>query len=338
MESKIVEFNKNRKKTSEKKFIGFCLHCENKNEVYPKDVVKVSKIDRFNNKYYDLICKKCGRKYQISEWQMADQTNLKSDISSAFKSVFGKRLEEKNFVKLKKYKDLYGRMIGDEILELVLLESSKLHESTIFEVRAGVATVYRSEISLKNIELLEWTQYMSQAYVHALDNDFSLEKVQENGSCRLYNLASDDEIAAAMEKTYENFSKWFLPELDAIKNIDDAAFYFLKYKPAFCIFSDRQIQDLESGVLPTFDEKFVFLKIANKALLVNRFADYLKKRADFEINVKKDIKKGKRTTDKIDEFIEELTHKINVLNSNSKYLDLCNEVEKKNRGFLEELF
>lgn len=106
----------------------------------------------------------------------------KLTLNAAFKQVFGEALEPFGFKKIKSKYPYYVRIVGNEILHIITVNS---RPDNRFEILGGIATIYRQALSLdkKPIDNKNWLlsnfQYYRLQQILNVEREYKLDDLYE---------------------------------------------------------------------------------------------------------------------------------------------------------------
>ncbi len=147
----------------------------------------------------------------------------KLTMNAAFKMVFGKALEPLGFVKTKTKYPHYIRFVDNSFIQIIGLKKESDYD---FNITAGIATIYRSEIDLNCSPRMNcnWMIGISEFYKrsHLFDYDFEYKRsIMYFGFPKIEN----DRVINEFERALSAVKKWVLPEFEKVQTLRDVIDY-----------------------------------------------------------------------------------------------------------------
>lgn len=147
----------------------------------------------------------------------------KLTMNAAFKKVFGEALEPLGFVKAKTKYPHYIRFVDNSFIQIIGLKKESEHD---FNITAGIATIYRSEIDLNCSPRMNcnWMIGISEFYKrsHLFDHDFEYKRsIMYFGFPKIEN----DRVINEFERALNEVKKWVLPEFEKVQTLRDVIDY-----------------------------------------------------------------------------------------------------------------
>ncbi len=174
-------------------------------------------------------------------------------FNTAFKNIYSDGLAEYGFKKLKGKQPWIGRMVGDEILQVISFRGafSDMRDYKAFEVISGITTVYRKmqtldETPANNIIWLTPIQgiYKHQNYYN-VPNERSRELLK-------YSYKKEDEQSMLMviEKSLQDTKEIVIPEFDKVVDIKSCVDYYQRLlNPLLRIFTKQLYERNDMSVV-----------------------------------------------------------------------------------------
>ncbi len=159
----------------------------------------------------------------------------KLTMNAAFKQVFGEALEPLGFIKAKTKYPYYIRFVDNSFIQIIGLKKEK---ENIFNITAGIATIYRPEIDLNCSPRMNcnWLIGVSEIYqrCHLYDHD----KQYRNSIMHFGFRSSENEnIINAFKRALGEVEKWVLPEFEKMQTLYDVIDYLITvYIPGLDVF------------------------------------------------------------------------------------------------------
>ena len=156
---------------------------------------------------------------------------------SAFKSEFEKQFSQYGFKKVKSKQPYWGRMVGDEILQVITYKNEwSMRPEKAFSVWGGIATVYRKKIDLDKTpkENDAWLVDNSRLYINRMINCNEPIDKEYFKKIQAFRFNADDEsmigaIQEAIRITKENI----LLHFNSVKNISDAFSFIQTFEGSY---------------------------------------------------------------------------------------------------------
>ncbi|MGN0632696.1 MAG: hypothetical protein ACI4JW_02395 [Oscillospiraceae bacterium] len=210
----------------------------NKNEVFVEDAL-----------YEAALVLGIEPKYMVSDYEdlngMADKdTNVvpmffkkkitvseggekKLTMNAAFKQVFGEALEPLGFVKAKTKYPHYIRFVDNSFIQIIGL---KKESENVFDITAGIATIYRSEINLNCSPRMNcnWMISVSEFYRNSHEYDY-------DGKYRCsimyfgFPKFESKSVINAFERALNEVKMWVLPEFEKVQTLSDVIDYLYTF-------------------------------------------------------------------------------------------------------------
>ena len=218
----------------------------NKNEVFVEDAMQeaasvlgiepkymISEYDDFNSEAdtnSDILPLFFKKNITVSK-----NGEKKLTLNAAFKQVFGEALEPLGFVKAKTKYPYYIRFVDNSFIQIIGLKKESEND---FNIIAGIATIYRSEIELNCSPRMNcnWLIGVSEIYQrkHLYDYDRQYRKsIMHFGFPKIENKIVIKEFGRALDAVKE----WVLPEFKKVQKLSDVIDYlFTFYIPGLDIF------------------------------------------------------------------------------------------------------
>lgn len=151
----------------------------------------------------------------------------KLTLNAAFKQVFGEALEPLGFVKAKTKYPHYIRFVDNSFIQIIGL---KKESENVFNITAGIATIYRSEINLNCSPRMNcnWMIGISEFYKrsHVYDYDGKYRSNIMNFGFPKFESKS---IINAFERALNEVKKWVLPEFEKVQTLSDVIDYLYTF-------------------------------------------------------------------------------------------------------------
>lgn len=147
----------------------------------------------------------------------------KLTMNAAFKKVFGEALEPLGFVKAKTKYPHYIRFVDNSFIQIIGLKKESEYD---FNITAGIATIYRSEIDLNCSPRMNcnWMIGISEFYKrsHIFDYDGEYKRsIMYFGFPKIEN----DRVINEFERALNEVKKWVLPEFEKVQTLRDVIDY-----------------------------------------------------------------------------------------------------------------
>ena len=147
----------------------------------------------------------------------------KLTMNAAFKKVFGEALEPLGFVKAKTKYPHYIRFVDNSFIQIIGLKKESEYN---FNITAGIATIYRSEIDLNCSPRMNcnWMIGISEFYKrsHLFDHDGEYKRsIMYFGFPKIEN----DRVIKEFERALNAVKKWVLPEFEKVQTLRDVIDY-----------------------------------------------------------------------------------------------------------------
>ncbi|MBR1749831.1 MAG: hypothetical protein IJ740_02965 [Ruminococcus sp.] len=159
----------------------------------------------------------------------------KLTMNAAFKQVFGEALEPMGFVKAKTKYPYYIRFVDNSFIQIIGLKKEK---ENIFNITAGIATIYRPEIDLNCSPRMNcnWLIGVSEIYqrCHLYDHDKQYRNSIMHFGFRSFE---NENIINAFKIALGEVEKWVLPEFEKVQTLHDVIDYLIAvYFPGLDVF------------------------------------------------------------------------------------------------------
>ena len=149
----------------------------------------------------------------------------KLTMNAAFKQVFGEALEPMGFVKAKTKYPYYIRFVDNSFIQIIGLKKEK---ENIFNITAGIATIYRPEIDLNCSPRMNcnWLIGVSEIYqrCHLYDHDKQYRNSIMHFGFRSFE---NENIINAFKIALGEVEKWVLPEFEKMQTLHDVIDYLI---------------------------------------------------------------------------------------------------------------
>lgn len=150
-------------------------------------------------------------------------------LNTVFKQVFGERLKEYGFVKIKGRQPYFVRVIGDEIIHIITCKNEWCGEAGYgnFSIYGGVATVYRRAIDLtcSPRDNTNWLSSLSDIYWKSNPltyNDRKRIMLMEF----LYRKNNENSLGSQMRKALIETEKIMIPVLKQVTDLNACIEYY----------------------------------------------------------------------------------------------------------------
>jgi len=151
----------------------------------------------------------------------------KLTLNAAFKQVIGEALEPLGFIKTKTKYPYYIRFVDNSFIQIIGL---KKESENVFNITAGIATIYRSEINLNCSPRMNcnWMIGISEFYKrsHVYDYDGKYRSNIMNFGFPKFESKS---IINAFERALNEVKKWVLPEFEKVQTLSDVIDYLYTF-------------------------------------------------------------------------------------------------------------
>ena len=159
----------------------------------------------------------------------------KLTMNAAFKQVFGEALEPMGFVKAKTKYPYYIRFVDNSFIQIIGLKKEK---ENIFNITAGIATIYRPEIDLNCSPRMNcnWLIGVSEIYqrCHLYDHDKQYRNSIMHFGFRSFE---NENIINAFKIALGEVEKWVLPKFEKVQSLHDVIDYLIAvYFPGLDVF------------------------------------------------------------------------------------------------------
>ena len=189
----------------------------------------------------------------------------KLTMNAAFKQIFGEALEPMGFVKAKTKYPYYIRFVDNSFLQIIGLKKEK---ENIFNIIAGIATIYRPEIDLNCSPRMNcnWLIGVSEIYqrCHSYDHDKQYRNSIMHFGFRSFE---NENIINAFKIALGEVEKWVLPEFEKMQTLYDVIDYLITvYIPGLDVFGPdvqfyRHVDDRDGLLCFELDDPY---EIADK--------------------------------------------------------------------------
>ena len=226
----------------------------------------------------------------------------------------------------------FGRIIDAKVLQVVTVVTKKNGCDMSYSIYGGIVTAYRESVDIFekiSCSMDDWLLPLSYYYFNKFNDEYDFQNELEIHNQIILHDDTDKVILKSMEKSFEHFCKWLLPEFECMHSLLDAAVFLLKYRSGFTRINKKIY---EKGIVLKTDESRLLLDIEEKSALIRTYEGNLKKRNEFY-----KVKLNKATdqidiTKNVDEFIE----KICLIEANEMY-SLNSETIMKNEKVFTSL-
>lgn len=189
-------------------------------------------------------------KYMVSDYEdfeseVAEDTNVVQlffkkknernlSLNAAFKQVFGEALEPLGFIKAKTKYPYYIHFVDNSFIQIIGLKKER---ENVFNIIAGIATIYRPEIDLNCSSRMNcnWLIGVSEIYKrsHLYDYDRRYRiSIMNFGFPKFENKS----VIKAFERALDAVKEWVLPEFEKVQTLSDVIDYlFTFYMPGLDI-------------------------------------------------------------------------------------------------------
>ncbi len=164
-------------------------------------------------------------------------------FNTVFKNIYSEGLAECGFKKLKGKQPWIGRMIGDEILQVISFRGtfSDMRDYKAFEVISGITTVYRKMQTLDETPAnnMMWLITIQGIYKHQNYYNVPNERSRE---LLKYSYKKEDEQSMLMviEKSLQDTKEIVIPEFDKVVDIKSCVEYYQRMlSPLLQIYDDE---------------------------------------------------------------------------------------------------
>ena len=210
----------------------------NKNEVFVEDAMQeaasvlgiepkymISEYDDFNSEAdtnSDILPLFFKKNITVSK-----NSEKKLTLNAAFKQVFGEALEPLGFVKAKTKYPHYIRFVDNSFIQIIGL---KKESENVFDITAGIATIYRSEINLNCSPRMNcnWMISVSEFYRNSHEYDYDGKyrcSIMYFGFPKFENKS----VINAFERALNEVKKWVLPEFEKVQTLSDVIDYIYTF-------------------------------------------------------------------------------------------------------------
>ena len=218
-----------------------------------------------------------GNIVDLNQYRAGGQPPLvkKRSLNKVFNDVFGEGLGPLGFVKIKGPQPYFVRLVGDEIIHIVMYIPRL---GTHFEIRGGVATVYRSQLSLdeRPFNNINWSRSLVTFYedsnpfgenlkysVHDLQEFFYEEETICNGREQVAQTSNHRRtITDAVEQSLRLTTEIMVPEFNKLTDIDSCMDYFIKNSLFIDGLFAKLYENFENAI--NYNEDLLLVKSGNR--------------------------------------------------------------------------
>ena len=151
-------------------------------------------------------------------------------FNACMKKHFDEAFGPYGFKKLKSKYPYWGRMIGDEILQIITYKNEwSMKPYKDFSIWGGVATVYRKKIDLDiSPKDQDWI-IDARDFFRRKNSDF--EEIQKKTGCsnNLFLIGNDENMIDRVRNAVNLFLKYMMPEFERINNIQSCYDFFVRH-------------------------------------------------------------------------------------------------------------
>lgn len=159
----------------------------------------------------------------------------KLTLNAAFKQVFGEALEPLGFVKAKTKYPYYIRFVDNSFIQIIGL---KKESENVFNITAGIATLYRSEIDLNCSPRMNCNWLIGVSEIYKGNHLYNYDRQYRSNIMNFgFPKFESESIINAFERALDEVKKWVLPEFEKVQTLSDVIDYlFTFYIPGLDIF------------------------------------------------------------------------------------------------------
>lgn len=284
------------------------------------------------NEVFESECsiafEKAGPKITVT----SSSSEKKLTVSSAFKKVYEEKLKPIGFVRVNNPYNYFIRNLNDEIISVITMVSDKIGGIQKITVLGGIATIHRKQIDFSispESGMNYWLFGTSSFYSRQLSDNYRSDYSSEIASFTISNDCNNCELLFRFEKSFEYVNKWTLPVLNEVTDTLSAVEYFLKYSGSCLYFKEDAFQ--KGNYLPS-NESLMLARIKQVDSLIQNYEDYLVRYNKFMDRINQPLRKYD-----VYKAVSELRDRINIINSDEKYIRLLEKWESDNIKILCEL-
>ncbi len=192
-------------------------------------------------------------------------------LDGAFKKIYGEELAKYGFKKIKGRQPYFGRLIGDEIVQVITYMNNYCLQQGYkeFTVYGGVATVYRQELTLNEPPRNNgWIKTNVKIYARTNPDTYD-----ENFAKKIFSFFYKQQDKASLEEavrySLEITKQIMLPEFNKITDLNTCMDYFYKLNLAKNIYDDKETfgNNITNNY---YDEGLLHLKVENQETYISR--------------------------------------------------------------------
>ena len=302
----------------------------NKIDLLVQDESYALKCEEYKNRNKQLLSD--GMINNITSTAENNNLEKKLTVNSAFKKVYEEKLKPFGFVRINNPYNYFIRNLNDEIISVITMISDKRGGTKRITVLGGIATTHRKKIDFSvppESVLNYWLFGTSVFYSRQCPDDYKTEYSSEIESFTISDDYNNDELISTFEKSFEYVNKWTIPVLNEVKDTFSAAEYFLKYSASCLYFKEEAFQ--KDNYLSS-NESLILARIKQQDALIQSYMNYLKKYNDFMDKTDQPLRKYDLQKEE-----DKLREKINIINSDEKYIRLLKEWEIENIMILNRI-
>lgn len=170
-------------------------------------------------------------------------------LNAAFVKVFGEALEPLGFKKIKNRHPYYVRVINGEILHIVTY-SKERDEKNIFDIYAGVATVYRHEINFSDLDACRcFMPLKTPRQYHYYDFEFNPETSnmpEPTFRYEIQSIADNKSIIDAFSEALKDTMLYIIPVLSKASTLEKCITFFKTHTVRMQIYSPNDNYGIKS--------------------------------------------------------------------------------------------
>jgi hypothetical protein len=148
-------------------------------------------------------------------------------LNGTFKQVFGKALEPLGFIKAKTKYPYYIRFVDNSFVQIIGL---KKESENAFNIIAGIATIYRTEINLNCSPRMNCNWLIGVSEIYKRSHLFDYDKQYRNSIMHFgFSNFECEGVIKAFERALNAVKEWVLPEFEKVKTLSDVIDYLFTY-------------------------------------------------------------------------------------------------------------
>ncbi len=174
-------------------------------------------------------------------------------FNTAFKNIYSEGLAEYGFKKLKGKQPWIGRMIGDEILQVISFRGtfSDMRDYKAFEVISGITTVYRKMQTLDETPANNMMWLITNLGIYGNQNNYNAPREKVTDLLK-YSYKKEDEQSMLMviEKSLQDTKEIVILEFDKVVDIKSCVEYYKRMlSPLLRIFTKQLYERNDMSVV-----------------------------------------------------------------------------------------